>query len=70
MEIDHGLPHRFRHGPSFSSLFDFLLEYEVTMFFPFMQLRFDIVVCNFYSISSGFWLQQESTSRQPNHGIR
>jgi hypothetical protein len=26
------------HGPSFSSLFDFLLEYEVTMFFLFMQL--------------------------------
>jgi hypothetical protein len=69
MEIDHGLLHRFRHDLS-SSLLGFLLEYEVTTFFPFMQLRFDIVVYNFYSISSGFWLQQESTSRQPNHGIR
>jgi hypothetical protein len=53
MKIDHGLPHWFRHDPSFSSLLHFLLEYEVTTFFPFMQIICDIVVCNFCSISSG-----------------
>jgi hypothetical protein len=52
-KIDHGLPHWFRHDPSFSSLLHFLLEYEVTTFFPFMQIICDIVVCNFCSISSG-----------------